>query len=110
MALVALAALIGRKVAIFPKQHDDWLVVANLWAVLVGRTSAMKSPAMTEALRPLKRLAIEAHGRYEVDLEAFDVAQITNKAIDEDIAKEIRRVGKSKSREKIKDAEGTGLA
>src|SRR5215470_10922885 len=34
--LAAAAAVIGRKVAIRPKRHDDWAVVPNLWGVAVG--------------------------------------------------------------------------
>jgi hypothetical protein len=36
--LVSIAALIGRRCGINPKQKDDWLVVPNLWgALLAGR-------------------------------------------------------------------------
>ena len=31
-AMVALAVVVGRKVAIRPKRHDTWAVIANLWA------------------------------------------------------------------------------
>ena len=31
-ALVALAIVVGSKVAIRPKRKDDWTVVPNLWA------------------------------------------------------------------------------
>ena len=54
--LVAAAAVIGRKVAIRPKQQDDWAVVPNLWGLAVGPPGSLKSPALAEALRPL-------HGR-----------------------------------------------
>src|SRR5262245_36081504 len=30
-AMVALSAIVGRKVGIRPKRRDDWLVVPNLW-------------------------------------------------------------------------------
>jgi hypothetical protein len=50
-ALVALAAVVGRKVGIKPKRHDDWLVVLNLWGALVGLPGVHKSPAVEEALR-----------------------------------------------------------
>ncbi len=35
-AMVAAAALIGRQVAIRPKQRDDWTVIPNLWGAIVG--------------------------------------------------------------------------
>jgi len=65
-ALVALGSVVGRNCGIRPKQHDDWTVIPNLWGAVVGPPSAMKSPALAEVLRPLKRLAAEAqeaHGR-----------------------------------------------
>ena len=67
-AVVGLAALVGRKVGIRPKRHDDWLVVPNLWGAAVGPPSIQKSPPVEEALRPLHRLAKDAK-------DAFDAAQ-----------------------------------
>src|SRR2546425_1214256 len=63
--LVAAAAVIGRKVAIRPKRQDDWAVVPNLWGLAVGPPGSMKSPALAEALRPLRRLVSEARAQYE---------------------------------------------
>lgn len=52
-ALCALASLVGNRVRVAPKEHDDWIVVPNLWGAIIGRPSAMKSPAMKSALAPL---------------------------------------------------------
>lgn len=49
-ALCGIAAVVGNKVRIAPKQSDDWQIVPNLWGAIIGRPSAMKSPAMTSAL------------------------------------------------------------
>ena len=35
--MVALAAVVGRQVGIRPRQQDDWIVVPNLWGVVIGR-------------------------------------------------------------------------
>ncbi len=40
--MVAVAAVVGRQVAIRPKQHDDWSVIPNLWGFLVGRPGVLK--------------------------------------------------------------------
>jgi hypothetical protein len=64
-ALVALGAVVGRTVGIHPKQHDDWLVVPNLWGGIVGPPGWMKSAAISEATKPLSRLAVEAHKAFE---------------------------------------------
>ncbi|HEX2750738.1 MAG TPA: YfjI family protein [Verrucomicrobiales bacterium] len=63
-ALAAAGSVLGRKLGIHPKGCDDWYEYGNLWALMIGRPSMMKSPAMTEALRPLRALeaaADEAH-------------------------------------------------
>jgi putative DNA primase/helicase len=59
-ALVTAGAVIGRAVAILPRQRDDWWEVANLWGMVVGRPGSMKSPAVTEATRHIRHLAAEA--------------------------------------------------
>lgn len=59
-AMVALSSVIGRKACIHPKRHDDWQVVPNLWGAIVGRPGVMKSPALSEVMKPLDRLAIIA--------------------------------------------------
>jgi putative DNA primase/helicase len=55
-AMVALSSVIGRKACIAPKRRDDWRVIPNLWGVVVGRPGVMKSPALSETLKPLDRL------------------------------------------------------
>lgn len=55
-AMVALSSLIGRKACIQPKRHDDWRVIPNLWGAVVGRPGVMKSPALSEVLKPLEHL------------------------------------------------------
>lgn len=59
-AMVALSSIIGRKATIRPKRFDDWQVVPNLWGAIVGRPGVMKSPALSEVMKPLDRLAIIA--------------------------------------------------
>ena len=72
-ALVALGSLIGRKVGIRPKRHDDWLLVPNLWGMVIGRPGLLKTPALDQALLPLNRLAAEAFKKYKVEAEAHEV-------------------------------------
>lgn len=52
-ALCAAGAIVGNRMKIAPKSHDDWAVVPNLWGGIVGRPSAMKSPAMVSSLSAL---------------------------------------------------------
>jgi putative DNA primase/helicase len=68
-AIVAMSSLVGRSCGIRPKRHDDWTVIPNLWGGVVGPPSSMKTPALTEALRPLHRLALRAREDYERRIE-----------------------------------------
>jgi putative DNA primase/helicase len=70
--LCALAAVVGRKVAVRPKHHDDWTVVPNLWGLIVGEPGVMKTPAMQEALKVLKRLEAEAREDFAARVAAHE--------------------------------------
>jgi len=77
-AMVALSAVVGRKIGVRPQAHTDWLEAANLWGCIVARPGAMKSPAMAQALAPLHRLEAKARAaneaaraEYELALEGF---------------------------------------
>jgi Protein of unknown function (DUF3987) len=70
-AMVALAATIGRKISIRPQRNTDWSEVANLWGMIVGPSGEMKTPAMNDAIKPLRRLEMEARKSNEVALKAF---------------------------------------
>lgn len=55
-ALVSFSSVVGRKIAVHPKQQDDWLVVPNLWGAIVARPGYFKSPTIAEAMKPLDQL------------------------------------------------------
>jgi hypothetical protein len=78
-AIVAAGSLIGRKVGIRPKRYDNWLEISNLWGAVIGRPGVMKSPALEEALKPLKRLAHEAAEQYEKELAEYEVSRLASK-------------------------------
>ncbi len=76
------ASLVGRKIGIHPKKFDDWLVVPNLWGAVVGPPATLKSPALAEVMKPLRRLEVEASqhhaqevSKYEVELAAHEAKQ-----------------------------------
>jgi putative DNA primase/helicase len=69
--MVALGAIVGRGCAIRPKRQDDWTVVPNTWGAVVGPPSSMKSPALAEALRPVRRLATVAIEEYRSQLQGY---------------------------------------
>ncbi len=71
-AIVALSSVIGRNIGIYPKRHDDWLVVPNLWGAVIGRPGVLKTPAVAEAIKPLQRLARTAQDEHENAKAATD--------------------------------------
>ncbi|MGU3330504.1 DUF3987 domain-containing protein [Methylobacterium sp. WL18] len=79
-ALTALGSVIGTRLAIRPKRHDEWLVTPNLWCMIVGRPGVMKSPAVSEAISPLMRLEINARIAFEKDSHARNTASDIYKA------------------------------
>jgi hypothetical protein len=58
--MVMLSGVLGRRVGIAPKRHDDWVVIPNLWGMSVGRPSSKKSPVMSAILEPLREIEREA--------------------------------------------------
>ena len=71
--LVALSSLIGARAVVKPKAHDDWQVVTNLWGAIVGRPGVMKSPALSEVLKPLHRLEKAERELWQAELEAWEL-------------------------------------
>ncbi len=71
-ALVALGATLGRKIGVRPQRRTDWIEVPNLWGCIVGRPGMMKSPAMSEALKPLHRLDALAREEHAKALRAHE--------------------------------------
>jgi uncharacterized protein DUF3987 len=76
-AMVALGAAVGRRVGARPRRLDDWQEYPNLWGMVIGPPSWMKSPAVEEGKRPLAMLADRAldgfenaHRQWEAEAEA----------------------------------------
>lgn len=89
-ALALLSGLVGHKVRLRPKQHDDWEIVCVLWALLVGDPSAMKSPAIKAM-----RFAIDA---IEADMRrAFEAAQADHE-LDADLNEMAKAAAKKKAK------------
>ena len=72
-ALCGVAAVIGNRIRIRPKQSDDWEVVPNLWGAIVGRPSAMKSPAMQAALAPVYAIQDALRQSWEEETRSAEI-------------------------------------
>ena len=84
-AVVALSSVIGARAVVKPKARDDWAVVPNMWGAIVGRPGVMKSPALSEVLKPLHRLEKAerelwqaAHNAWELDCKVSGLADVAN--------------------------------
>ena len=93
--MVGLGAVIGKKVGIRPKRLDDGFeVIPNLWGMLIGRPSELKTPAMAQAIEPLKRLEIESSIDFERKQKEFlaeiELMDITAKETKSDARKLVK--------------------
>jgi len=107
--MAALGSLVGRKFGIHPKQHDDWLVIPNLWGAAVGRPSMKKSPIMLSAFSFLKQFESEAKEAHEknmanfaLDIEVYKQAQ---KLAGDNAKKALKKGDRKLAREAYKQAE-----
>lgn len=110
-AMVALSAVVGRQVGIRPRVRDDWTVCPNLWGAIVGRPGLLKTPALSEVMRPLHRLeakAREDHNAASRDHQVVErLAAAEKKATDAAITKATKRGDRDEARQlAIAAAEG----
>jgi len=93
--IVVLGALIGRKVGIHPKAHDNWLVIPNLWGAAIGRPSQLKSPAIAEVMKPLDELASIAIRRHQKEEESFKQKEMWQSAKESALKDKMKKAAKN---------------
>jgi hypothetical protein len=102
--MVEAGALIGRQVVIRPKRADDWAVVPNLWGMIVGRPSMLKTPLMREATRPVRGLEAEARREFEAAMKEYEVAmevfKLERKGASKEAAAALKGAGKGTTKVK----------
>ena len=112
-AVVVAGSLVGRRVGIHPKRHDDWLVVPNLWGAVVGRPSLMKSPALAEVMKPLARLVAVACEAYQNSMLAYEtdvmVAEATKAALKDKLKKAAKNGDRSMLEEIVRSSQDTDV-
>ena len=82
-AMLALSCVLGRKIGVRPQRRTDWTVIPNLWGLVIGRPGMMKSPALSQATAPLKRLAARAKDEYDAAMADWQRAERLRKLLDE---------------------------
>lgn len=112
-AVVGLSGLLGRKALICPKQLDDWSVTPNQWGAIIGRPSAMKSPSMKEALKPLKQFDIKAAQEFEEDFKNYEeecqLIELEKQAAKNKAKTALKRDDRESAREALKISESLSL-
>jgi len=95
--MVALGSIVGRQLGIRPKAFDDWTVVPNLWGVVVGRPGVLKTPAVAEALKPLRGLEVEARAKHEDAVREWEaeaeVRAVEKKVRADHLKRELKKPG-----------------
>ena len=101
--LTSLGALIGSRVAIKPKQLDDYSIVPNLWGGIIAPPSSKKSPAISAGTRHLDRLVLQAKEQYEIEQKDNIAKGIVFKSTEKDLVKKLDKA--KEENEKLKLAQ-----
>ncbi|HZV08488.1 MAG TPA: YfjI family protein, partial [Novosphingobium sp.] len=90
-AMIAAGSLVGRRIAIRPQRQTDWQEAGNLWGAVVAPPGHMKSPAASEALKPLRRLESQAALANARAQEQFRLAEALHKVQSRDAETEAKK-------------------
>ncbi|WP_228154541.1 YfjI family protein [Acinetobacter baumannii] len=101
--LTSLGALIGARVAIKPKQLDDYAIVPNLWGGIIAPPSSKKSPAISAGTRHLDRLVSQAKEQFELEQKENMAKAIVFKSAEKDLVKKLDKA--KEENEKLKLAQ-----
>jgi hypothetical protein len=93
-AMIALGSVLGRKIGIRPKRHDDWVEIANLWGGIIARPGLLKTPALQQALVHLRHLKVRAFEQYEKEIRDHEISAMliaqSKKIVEETIKKHLK--------------------
>ena len=79
--IVSLATLIAGKVKIQPRKNDSsFLITPNLWGMIIGRPSTMKTPALNLSLEYIKQFEADYTRENELALEEYRYDQMIHEA------------------------------
>lgn len=92
--LVSLSSVIGARCFIKPKKNDTWTVVPNLWGMIIAPPSSKKSPAISEAFKPLDRLIKAAGNEYAENQSSYEIEKMVNDAEIRHLKKELEKAVK----------------
>lgn len=93
--IVVLSSALGRRLGIKPKQRDNWIVIPNLWGMVIGRPSIMKTPAMKQ---PMNLLEYHENNRFKEHQEKqskYDQNKVVYEAIEQERKSQIKQAVKT---------------
>lgn len=100
-AIVVASSIIGTGCGIKPKEHDDWLVIPNLWGGLIGSPGMLKTPAVAEVMQLINQLEASAKNDYDtaikIHLADVEIHKATRDAIKNALLTTRKQSIKSKS-------------
>jgi len=102
-AIVTLSSLIGARAKVAPKVNAEWFVYPNLWGMIVGRSSAKKTPSLEPVLKPLYKMQLIESDRIKEAIHAWEAEntfhELSIKGGQENAKKEIKKgsIDKAKS-------------
>lgn len=79
-ALCVCCAAIPDQVKVKVKRHDDWAESARIWVALVGNPSTKKSPILSAAEKPLRKIDAAMFRRYIAAKAEYDGMKKEDKA------------------------------
>lgn len=102
-AMIVAASIVGAGCAIRPKAKDDWEVIPNLWGGIVARPSQLKSPSLSEVMKPLAQIESEYKALYDEESSYFEAGLEVFKAEKEAVKSEMVAAAKGKGDLKMDD-------
>jgi len=72
-AFLTLATAIGSRVHCKPYEKDTWIVPGGAWGMIIARPSQLKSPPLSEMLRPLRVIDGAAFIQFQQDEAQYKI-------------------------------------
>lgn len=73
-AIIQAGSCIGTSCGVRPKRYDDWVETPNLWGGIVAKPSQLKTPTLTDTIKPLKLLEKAADENYKARVAEYEIA------------------------------------
>ena len=101
--LTLCGSIIGSRCAVKPKALDSWSVVPNLWGMIIGDPSQLKTPSVSEAMRFLSPLIDQARCEHKTKKTDYDLKKMAYDSDCKRLAAEMKGKDKAK-RDKANEA------